>query len=434
MSIEWEARRSGSTPQRQHGQHRDPFQRDRARIIHSAAFRSLQTKTQVLGTGDHDFYRTRLTHSLEVAQIGTGITAYLRSCTIPDAIRAWIPNDNLMETICLAHDIGHPPFGHGGEVALNFLLQQHGGFEGNAQSFRIISKLGDYSDVYGMDLTRRSMLGIIKYPNTLDNLGDISLQPSYIAADCKPPKGIYSSEQEILDWVLAPFSQHDQQTFIEYTKLPHQTNHTLYKAFDTTIMEMADDIAYGVHDLEDAITLGFIDSQTWQKKVLKTCLAIDNEWIHTHFEDISENLFSHKKHLRKDAIGALVSWFITSIYITQLNKFDHPLLDIQVKLPEEIAQALTIFKQFSYNEVILKPQVQTNVFRGQEMLMRIFKALIQNPFRLLPVAIQEELKQTDTSLYMRTIADYLAALSDGEATRLYQRLFIPSSGSIFDRI
>ncbi|HDL8364409.1 TPA: dNTP triphosphohydrolase, partial [Yersinia enterocolitica] len=135
------------------------FQRDRARIIHSAAFRRLQTKTQVLGLGENDFYRTRLTHSLEVAQIGSAICERLHDkYKDHQNIKKWIPSLSLIEAIGLSHDIGHPPFGHGGEVALNYSMITSGGFEGNGQTLRIVSRLAEYSPHHGMDLTRRTLL------------------------------------------------------------------------------------------------------------------------------------------------------------------------------------------------------------------------------------------------------------------------------------
>ncbi|MFT5896920.1 MAG: dGTPase, partial [bacterium] len=140
------------------------FQRDRARIIHSASFRSLQSKTQVLGLGESDFYRTRLTHSLEVAQVGSGICEWLRDQKINAPHTNLIPSFSLIEAVCLAHDIGHSPFGHGGEVAMNTMMRDHGGFEANGQTLRILARLGEYSPSCGLDLTRRTMLGTIKYP------------------------------------------------------------------------------------------------------------------------------------------------------------------------------------------------------------------------------------------------------------------------------
>ena len=133
FNQQWEARKSNEQKMRRND-HRSAYQRDRARILHSAAFRRLQAKTQVHGAGHHDFYRTRLTHSLEASQIGTGIVAQLK-IKQPE-FRDLLPSNSLMESLCLAHDIGHPPFGHGGEVALNYMMREHGGFEGNAQTFQ----------------------------------------------------------------------------------------------------------------------------------------------------------------------------------------------------------------------------------------------------------------------------------------------------------
>ena len=129
-----------------------------------AAFRRLQSKTQVLGVGYGDFHRTRLTHSIEVSQIGQGIAAYPFEAR-RDCIRLGL-NDHLIEALCLAHDIGHPPFGHGGEIALHYKMAEYGGFEGNAQTFRIVTHLEPYSKAHGMNLSRRSIPGLTKYPNT----------------------------------------------------------------------------------------------------------------------------------------------------------------------------------------------------------------------------------------------------------------------------
>lgn len=147
---------------KQDGDERPPSERDRSRVIHSAAFRRLQNKTQVFGIGESDFYRTRLTHSMEVAQIGRGIVLQLKK-TKPDYAKI-LPNHAQIEAICLAHDLGHPPFGHSGEIALNYAMEKHGGFEGNGQSLRIVTKLEKHTAGYGLNLTRRALLGILKYP------------------------------------------------------------------------------------------------------------------------------------------------------------------------------------------------------------------------------------------------------------------------------
>src|SRR5690349_19504942 len=122
---------------------RTPYQRDLGRIVHSASFRRLQTKTQVMGTGEGDFHRTRLTHSLEVGQIGRGIVWNLQA-NAEEAHKRFLPSSELIEAICYAHDLGHPPFGHGGERALHQQMRFYGGFEGNAQTIRILTRLEKY--------------------------------------------------------------------------------------------------------------------------------------------------------------------------------------------------------------------------------------------------------------------------------------------------
>ena len=157
----WEERRSGKSLDRKDDP-RTPFERDRARVIHSAAFRRLQSKTQILGTSEGDFHRTRLTHSMEVAQISRGLLLVVEKNQ--PYFQELLPSSALLETICLSHDLGHPPFGHGGEVALNSMLHKHGGFEANGQTLRLLTKLEAHTPKFGLDLTRRSLLGVIKYP------------------------------------------------------------------------------------------------------------------------------------------------------------------------------------------------------------------------------------------------------------------------------
>ncbi|MCI4028977.1 dNTP triphosphohydrolase [Dickeya dianthicola] len=185
------------------------YQRDRARVIHSAAFRRLQTKTQVLGLGENDFYRTRLTHSLEVAQIGSAICERLHDKYKADEfIRSWIPSLSLIEAIGLSHDIGHPPFGHGGEVALNYSMIDSGGFEDNGQTLRIVSRLAEYSPNHGMDLTRRTLLGLVKYPapySKVKNYKQEKIPQTVLPLNLDnwhPPKCYLDDEKNLLDWIF----------------------------------------------------------------------------------------------------------------------------------------------------------------------------------------------------------------------------------------
>ncbi|MBC7906433.1 MAG: dNTP triphosphohydrolase, partial [Rhodospirillaceae bacterium] len=252
-SLAWEERRSGWTPQTEDA--RSPFDVDYARIIHSASFRRLQGKTQILNLGDSDFYRTRLTHSLEVAQIAAGIVRQFQTHCCGHESWPHLPDNNLIQVIGLAHDLGHPPFGHGGEVALNYCMRDHGGFEGNGQTLRILSRLEKMSASQGSDLTRRAMLGIIKYPVPYGKAVNPGLIPcldhgptaiSIIdRRKSKPPKCFLDSEQDVFDWIAGHLDERDRKEFQTLTSEGHSHAKSVHKSFDCSIMDIADDIAYG---------------------------------------------------------------------------------------------------------------------------------------------------------------------------------------------
>ncbi|NQY50043.1 MAG: deoxyguanosinetriphosphate triphosphohydrolase family protein [Colwellia sp.] len=436
MNDVWLARRLKKVTNRQQD-HRDPFQRDRARILHSASFRRLQSKTQVMGSGQSDFYRTRLTHSLEAAQIGSGITSQLRG-KYPELCAAHFPKtDSLIETICLAHDIGHPPFGHGGEVALNYMMRDHGGFEGNGQTLRIVARLETFSEHYGMNLTRRTLLGLMKYPQLMEKLSK-AIKPECAdnfrqlkADDWHPPKGLYSDDEDIIDWVLAPLSTADRNLFQSMSvKEKNKHNKTRFKSLDCSIMELADDIAYGIHDLEDAIVTKVVNRNDFDREVIDKLQQIDDAWLQEYSKTLAEKLFSDHHHLQKDAIGGLVNYLITAIKLTDLNEqddinFAEPLLRYNATLSTPTAQALQIFKDFVYFYVIKLTRLQRLEYRGQQIVMELFEALSSDPMRLLPSnsAKRWQLAFDNKQNPQRVIADYIAGMTDDYATRLYQTLF-----------
>lgn len=433
LNNKWHDRRFDNRTVRE-GDHRSPFQRDKARILHSAAFRRLQSKTQVLGIGIGDFYRTRLTHSLEASQIGQGIAAQLQ-LKYPDLMMELGLDSTLIEALCLAHDIGHPPFGHGGEVALNYMMHEHGGFEGNGQTFRIVTRLEPYTAEHGMDLSRRTLLGLVKYPNTID-----ALQGEYPkekiqdfrrvkAGQWHPPKGLYQDDRSALDWLLSPLNANDRELFQQtLTTKPGAHLKNRFRSFDCSIMELADDIAYSIHDLEDAIVMGIVNQTTFEKELLAPIQEItEATWLNTHLPELSQQLFSEHPHERKNAIGALVNAFITSIELDSTDPgFEEPLLKYNARFPEEFERALAVFKTFVYQRVIRKSEIQQLEYKGQLVVMELFNAFSSDPERLLPENTQKRWhKAKQRGSEIRVIADYISGMTDEFASRMHGNLFLP---------
>lgn len=418
--------------------HRSPFQRDRGRILHSEAFRCLQAKTQIHAVGEDDFYRTRLTHSLEVAQIGSSLREKLildqagfqalSDDPLGSDLRSLLPSRSLIESLCFAHDIGHPPFGHGGEMALNYKMRHHGGFEGNAQSFRIVTQLEPYTAELGMNLTRRTLLGIIKYPALLEQTRprEPKFLPDtrYINLHNFPTsKGLYRDDQRFFDWVLEPLSNVDRKHFCLVVPNENATkpNKTLYKSLDCSLMELADDIAYGVHDLEDAIVGGMVTPQTWQyaESEFEKC---SSQWIKHRLPELRAKLFSAHRYERKDVIGALVNYFVTNVKWKLNDGFSEPLLRYNAELPKDVKEVLNVLKNFVYQYVICDVKTQRVEYKGQRILMELFDMLSSDPTRLLPKTVADRWKNAEEKHRPRVICDYLASMSDGQAFKLYQTL------------
>ena len=395
------------------GDHRSSYQRDKARILHSAAFRRLQAKTQIMSVGQNDFYRTRLTHSLEAAQIGTALVAQLRNKTVDAQLQQILPDDALMESLCLAHDLGHPPFGHGGETALNHKMLNYGGFEGNGQTFRIVGKLEPYTESGGMDLCRRTLLGLLKYP---------VLQPiSALPGQHKPTKAIYLEDRTLLEWVLAPLQPADRAEF-QQVQVEQNSRKSRYKSLDASIMELADDIAYGVHDLEDAVVTGTVTAAQWQKMLAETKLeATDRQFL----ELAGQHLFRPEHYIRKTAIGTLVNRLITAIDWTEtLPQAQEPLIRFNACLPEPEQRILQLLKGFIYQYVILHPELQQNEFRGQRIVQSLFDAFSAEPTRLLPANTQQRWRLlSEQGSGQRAVCDYIAGMTDEYASRMMQRMY-----------
>lgn len=434
---------------------RSEFDRDEARLIHSAAFRRLQSKTQVLGLGESDFYRTRLTHSMEVAQIGRGIVQYLTN-NADEQYKEYLPGVALISAICLAHDIGHPPFGHGGEVALNYCMRKYGGFEGNGQTLRILGKLDKYTLEHGLNPTRRMLLGILKYPVSYEDLVNEKAykiskdenRPYWLfeAKPQKPPKCFHNDDQAIIDFIMNEFTYEDVQKCSKI-KAGAKDKHSksCYKSLDCSLMNLADNISYSLHDLEDALSLGMISKRDWElhfegKEALFNDVAGDKKDL--KYEAIRDALFGFS-HERKNAIGALVNIMITSSKICDNNSgCTHPLLKFEVKLTLNVEALREEIFNIVLEKVILDENVQQLEFKGQKLIIELFQALSTDPKRFLPKPTLARWKKSANGLaekeqkqaQMRVICDFVSGMTDDYATKFYEKLFTPSKGSIFDRL
>ncbi len=421
---------------------RNPYDRDRARIIHSAAFRRLQAKTQILGIGDGDFHRTRLTHSMEVSQICRGIIhSFQKSQSISDSVKKFLPPVELIEAIGLSHDIGHPPFGHGGEAVLNMFMKDDGGFEANGQTIRLLSKLEAHTENYGLNPTRRLLLGLLKYPVSYKKLKPENypeVPENYDKINFQqytPPKCYMDCDEDVVDWILSPFEKSDVELFTSYdTK--NGVPESIYKSLDTTIMDVADDIAYGTHDLEDGIALNLILREHWENEVKE---HLDKTFAKYYdLTDVAENLFSEdssKSHKRKRALGAIIHSFVKSVTINKRNKFQNELFEYKVQLTDEAEEFLISLKSVTFRKMIELHTVKTFEYRGQRILLSIVSAFEANPYKLLkPAYAQLYSNAKSKSEQKRIICDYVAGMTDDYAIRMYERLFIPRQGNVFDKL
>ncbi len=390
---------------------RSEFERDRARIIHSAAFRRLQGKTQVFGVYEGDFFRTRLTHSLEVAQIAKGIALNLGADT------------DLVEAICLAHDLGHPPFGHTGEHVLHELMRDYGGFEGNAQTFRILTRLERKHSAYeGLNLTYQTLDGVLKYKTCLDAAA-IAASPN------EPVKGYYAHDRKLVEMVV------------------YATSNGYERSFECQIMDVADDIAYSVHDLEDSLKAGLITLADFHQpphpRVLHTVngklaplgLSINEEQIRVELRALADRLEEMTakagRVARKMFTRDLIHEFASSVDWQSDGRIDtEPRLRVRVE----------VLKAFESHKVIHNPRVTTLGYKGKEVLRRLFTVLDQGheSIGLFPEDHGEDYERAvldgDETRRKRMICDFLAGMTDSYAMRFYSRLFVPGEGSFYEML
>lgn len=405
---------------------RTPYEKDRARIIHSAGFRRLQGKTQVMGIGEGDFHRTRLTHSIECAQVGTGILEQILRQGVTEEQEAWLPSRALVEASCFAHDLGHPPFGHVGEQSLFQEMRTQGGFEGNAQTLRQISKLEKHSAPgRGINPTRRFALSVLKYPCAYSGF---NVEATGAHRE-KPPKCFYDEESAVVDWAFSAFSSDDAKWLGRVDTKGKPVNRTL----DCSLMELGDDVAYGVHDIEDIVARKLASKDGVHQALRQAFSSIggklgtaggvlDADVVH---RGLFKDSFS-----RKRMMGRLVNVFITTAKLTSTDA-EHPLLRFKVTLPKNERDLLDSLRKMSFHLVIERPPVRQLERRGKRIVGELFKALSEDPIHLIP-SWDDKYQGPDS--VPRRVCDYVAGMTDSYAEKVYQRLFVPGYGSSSDEL
>ena len=412
------------------GDLRSPFERDRARIIHSVAFRRLQGKTQIFAPGGGvDFMRTRVTHSIEVAQIGRAL-----------AKRFKVPS-SLVEAACLGHDLGHPPFGHTGEQALDSLMKNHRTqFEGNAQSFRIVTYLEQKAkDFEGLDLCRATLFGLLKYPYR-------------VAA--RHSKFVYDDDANRLeDWL---FDGTGRRFLTKY-----QADAEPPRTLPCQLMDWSDDIAYSVHDLEDGIISGLLQPSTWRSDEFASavwgsvCAAPvrwkdhppGQEFVASVLSSVLDRLGDHRAVIPKDVIREFTRHYIDKFAVAgslALKGSGSSLFDFVLDVPEEMRAENQVLKSITFEFVIRDQRTTTLAFKGREIIRRLFDALYENTqlsagkdrYLLFPRELRSVLRgyEGDEQDLARATCDYIASMTEGQAMLLYRRLFEPTAGSPFELV
>tara|TARA_Y100001970_G_C14182251_1_gene830468 strand:- start:459 stop:1583 length:1125 start_codon:yes stop_codon:yes gene_type:complete len=348
---------------------RSPFERDRSRVIHSSSFRKLKHKTQVFIESESDYYRTRLTHSLEVAQIARSLCRLLHL------------DEDLGETVALAHDLGHPPFGHNGEKALNISMEKNGGFNHNDQTLRVITEIEKrHPSFNGLNLTWESLEGIVKHNGLIND--DI---PYHI--------NIYNKKHNL-----------------SLSTQPH---------LESQIAAISDDIAYNNHDVEDAIRAGLLNiSQLKENKFF-------NEIIY-NLKDRYENI--NDKHLMFQVLRSSMSLMIRDIYfqtkknIDEFNLFSFK--DVEnhsnfvVNFSSNMQDNCKTIKNFLFENVYNHKSLLLKREEVETIIIKLFNYFYKNSNKL-PL---DWLNNNDLPLE-RIICDYISGMTDRYASRLYKDIY-----------
>jgi dGTPase len=449
-------RRSGKPGVSDHDLGRSAYQKDYSRLLHAPSFRRLQGKTQLFPGAESDFFRNRLTHSLEVAQIATGIA---------DVLNHHNPNlgidRDLIQFAAIAHDLGHPPFGHNGEHVLDELMRANGGFEGNAQTLRILTQIerklvkigNDQSHDFGLDLTYRALASVLKYDNNITYNRDSKEELE---------KGYYASEGSIV-------------TDIKAHVAPGYTGK--FKTIECWIMDIADDIAYSTYDLEDSLHAEFVtplsllaelfdeDKEVKDEVARKTNKALIennyNELGENELRNYAANLLNPAFGIRKEATGkseseAAINSALDAIAVMRANQRistnalartlytaervgklisqvtlifnnDYPALS-KVVLTRDALLHVEIFKHLNFELVIRSPKMAVVQYRGKEIVRSIFTALLESKGELLSNHWKDSYHTVSDAEKPRVVCDFVAGMTDRYAVDVYDALFGEGKG------
>ncbi len=383
---------------------RTPFERDRARVLQSAALRRVSAKTQVMGAGSDDFVRNRLTHSLEVAQVARELGKSL-GCD-PD----------IVDSAALAHDLGHPPFGHNGEQALARVAAGCGGFEGNAQTLRILTRLESKTfdgrgHSVGLNMTRATLDACVKYPWTLDE-----------ASAMAPKFGAYVDDLPVFDWLRKGAA--DRRRCVE-----------------AQVMDLADDVAYCVHDVEDGVVGGWFSLDDLDTA---PAWAVARDWYspQSSDNDLDEALerlqqmrkwpsipFDGRRESRallKRLTSALIGRFVATVEAATTERWGTgPITryDADVEVPTDTRQEIIVLKAIAAHYVMRADGRVDKLREQQELLMALAAMLAETGDQHLEPEFQGDLAAAaDDAARLRVVIDQVASLTDPSAHLWARRL------------
>ena len=348
-------------PEEEHS-YRGCYQRDKDRILHTTSFRRLEYKTQVFVNDEGDYYRTRLTHTLEVAQIGRTLA------------RALGGNEDLAEAICLAHDMGHPPFGHSGEEVLARKMADHGGFNHNLHTLRIVTKLEKrYKDFNGLNLCYETLEGIAKHETEYDSIGVMEFNPD------------------------------------------------IRGSLEAQIANMADETAYSAHDLDDGLRSGLLTLDMVEKLGIWRMISDNLHFAETRLSDVDRHRFiTELTAIEVDDIVEHSLQMIQKNRIESVSDLVHMPYNIVSNSESMIAMNREL-KDFLYNHMYRHYRVMRMSAKADMILSRLFDTFLGNP-KLMPTHIQE---MVDEKGLEAAICDYIAGMTDRYATEQYKKLFEP---------